>query len=168
MTLPTATATPTTAVTLVLDASCLDAAPRGSGVTVAEGTPGVRAKALTHTTAKWRWQSAAAGPQRHVVRLSYVDHSRSGAASGVADIAMRDAAVLLGTVLPGSALAGLSVADYPEQLVPRRPGQRVQAETARQRLTAFGRITVVGAAITGNGLAAIADDAMRVVLSAAS
>lgn len=57
--------------TLVLDAPALDIAPRGTGVLVARGTPGVRAKALTHATAKWAWLAEAAGPGRHVVRLSY-------------------------------------------------------------------------------------------------
>lgn len=57
--------------TLVLDAPALDAAPRGTGVLVARGSPGVRAKALTHATAKWAWLADAAGHGRHVVRLSY-------------------------------------------------------------------------------------------------
>ena len=57
-------------VTLVLDAPALDAAPRGTGVLVAAGTPGVTAKALTHSTAKWPWLAELAGG-RHVVRLSY-------------------------------------------------------------------------------------------------
>jgi oxygen-dependent protoporphyrinogen oxidase len=58
-------------VTLAVEAPALDAAPRGSGVLVAAGTPRVRAKALTHATAKWAWLARAAGPGRHVLRLSY-------------------------------------------------------------------------------------------------
>ncbi|CAN5159579.1 protoporphyrinogen oxidase [soil metagenome] len=58
-----------TLVTLVVDAPDLDAAPRGTGVLVAEGAP-VAARALTHATAKWRWLAERADG-RHVLRLSY-------------------------------------------------------------------------------------------------
>ncbi|MFP5312449.1 MAG: protoporphyrinogen/coproporphyrinogen oxidase, partial [Actinomycetes bacterium] len=58
-------------VTLVLDKPDLDARPRGTGILVAPQTPGIQAKALTHATGKWDWLAAAAGPGRHVVRLSY-------------------------------------------------------------------------------------------------
>ncbi|MEO6310589.1 MAG: FAD-dependent oxidoreductase, partial [Leifsonia sp.] len=57
--------------TLIIDESALDAEPRGTGVLVAAGTPGVGAKALTHVSAKWGWVAEAAGPGRHVLRLSY-------------------------------------------------------------------------------------------------
>ncbi|MCL3861641.1 FAD-dependent oxidoreductase [Actinotalea sp. K2] len=71
--------------TLVLDAPALDAAPRGTGLLVAEERsvspaveagprstqPRVQAKALTHGTAKWDWLDEAAGAGRHVLRLSY-------------------------------------------------------------------------------------------------
>ncbi|WP_034648137.1 NAD(P)/FAD-dependent oxidoreductase [Cellulomonas sp. HZM] len=60
-----------TLVTLVLDSPALDAAPRGTGVLVARDATDVDAKALTHATAKWPWLAHAAGPSRHVVRLSY-------------------------------------------------------------------------------------------------
>lgn len=58
-------------VTLVLDAPSLDGAPRGTGVLVAREVTDVHAKALTHATAKWKFLADAAGPGRHVVRLSY-------------------------------------------------------------------------------------------------
>jgi oxygen-dependent protoporphyrinogen oxidase len=61
---------PITLVTLVVDAPDLDANPRGTGVLVAAGAPGVQARALTHATAKWAWlRERAEG--RHVLRLSY-------------------------------------------------------------------------------------------------
>lgn len=47
----------------------LDAAPRGTGVLVAPGSPGVTARALTHSSAKWPWLTARDGV--HVLRLSY-------------------------------------------------------------------------------------------------
>jgi len=56
--------------TLVVESAQLDAAPRGSGVLVADGASGVRARALTHATAKWAWLRERADG-RHVLRLSY-------------------------------------------------------------------------------------------------
>ncbi|WP_144765096.1 NAD(P)/FAD-dependent oxidoreductase [Curtobacterium sp. 9128] len=57
-------------LTLVVDQPELDAAPRGTGMLVHPDAVGVRAKALTHATAKWRWLADAADG-RHVLRLSY-------------------------------------------------------------------------------------------------
>ena len=80
-------------VTLVLDAAVLDSAPRGTGVLALDGV--ARAKALTHSTAKWPWLAASARG-RHVVRLSYsVDDPREDLAAG----ALADAARLLGVEL---------------------------------------------------------------------
>ena len=52
---PAAPITPVLICTLVLDDHRLDGAPRGTGVLVSAHATGVRAKALTHATAKWRW-----------------------------------------------------------------------------------------------------------------
>lgn len=79
-----------TLVTLVVDQPGLDAAPRGTGVLVAEGAPGVAARALTHLTAKWEWIAAASGGL-HALRLSY-DGDRPDALARARD----DAGVLLG------------------------------------------------------------------------
>ena len=83
-------------VTLVLEGPELDANPRGTGLLVVPGTPGVTAKALTHSTAKWAWlRERAAG--RHVVRLSY-------AAPVPIDVARADASTLLGVPIAASAV----------------------------------------------------------------
>ncbi len=47
-------------VTLVVDAPALDKHPRGTGMLVSEEATAVRAKALTHATAKWQWVADAA------------------------------------------------------------------------------------------------------------
>jgi len=60
----------TVLATLVVDAPELDAAPRGTGVLVAQGADGIRARALTHATAKWVWLRERADGH-HVLRLSY-------------------------------------------------------------------------------------------------
>lgn len=79
-----------TLVTLVVDAPALDDSPRGTGLLVAAGAPGVRARALTHATAKWAW-IADALPGRHVLRLSY-----DGVVAQPVAQAAKDAATLLG------------------------------------------------------------------------
>lgn len=88
---PVADARRLTLVTLVVEAPGLDAAPRGTGLLVAAGAPGVRARALTHVSAKWSWVAEAL-PGRHVVRLSY-----DGDPADPAGQAAGDAAVLLAT-----------------------------------------------------------------------
>ncbi|WP_439592151.1 protoporphyrinogen/coproporphyrinogen oxidase [Microbacterium sp.] len=79
-----------TLVTLVVDAPALDAVPRGTGLLVAAGAPGVRARALTHLSAKWAW-IAEALPDRHAVRLSYDGDPRDPV-----EQATKDAEALLG------------------------------------------------------------------------
>jgi oxygen-dependent protoporphyrinogen oxidase len=82
-----------TVVTLALDAPELADAPRGSGVLVAQGAPGVAARALTHLSAKWRWLAEATPLQ--LVRLSYDD-----GVEVTPELARRDAEALLATPLP--------------------------------------------------------------------
>lgn len=82
-------------VTMVLDAPELDDAPRGTGVLAVGNVSG--AKALTHSTAKWRWL-AEQMDGRHAVRLSYgIDNARDARLH-----ALSDAATLLGVALKES------------------------------------------------------------------
>ena len=82
----------------------LDAAPRGTGLLVAPGAPGIRAKALTHASAKWAWLAEKAGPHRHVLRLSYND----APAHGLEDVARTDAERLLGVPIAAAQVAGFA------------------------------------------------------------
>jgi protoporphyrinogen/coproporphyrinogen III oxidase len=82
-----------TLVTLVLEASELDGAPRGSGLLVAPGAD-VAARALTHLTTKWRWVADIL-PGRHVLRLSYDSPPAAPVATALAD-----AAAMFGVRLP--------------------------------------------------------------------
>lgn len=88
--------------TLVVDAPELDAAPRGTGVLVADGAPGVSARALTHATAKWPWLAERAAG-RHVLRLSYDDEPEE-----LESVALQDASALLGVALPDSSVRGFA------------------------------------------------------------
>ncbi len=126
-------------VTLVLDAPMLDSAPRGTGVLAVEGV--TRAKALTHSTAKWPWLARAA-KGRHVVRLSY---SLEDQREDVAATALADAARLLGVEL------------LPEQLRAAATNRWVDASpSAVEDLNPAEGIYLVGSAAGLTGLANIA------------
>ena len=94
-------------VALAIHAPALDDAPRGTGALVpheSEVTAPIRAKALTHVTAKWPDRARERAPGLHVLRLSY---GRTGtppetAALGdaaVRELALRDASLILGVEL---------------------------------------------------------------------
>lgn len=130
------TRTATHLVTLVVDSDSLADAPRGTGVLVARGSS-VRARALTHLTAKWPWVRAAAGG-REVLRLSY-EHDAT------VDQAREDAGRLLGIELPAASIVGSTVTTW------HRAG----------RIEASGSIPIVGEQVAGTGLAAIIDHTQR-------
>jgi oxygen-dependent protoporphyrinogen oxidase len=152
-------------VTLLLEAPELDAAPRGSGMLVAPGTaPGsVRAKALTHATAKWPWLARrvrdAVGPGRHVVRLSY---GRIGEPTPepTAEEAARDASALLGVDLTGRARDVLHQ-HWDGALPPPTPAYRAAVKRFEQTVLAEPGIDATGGWIAGTGLAAIVGHARR-------
>ena len=157
--------------TLVLDAAALDAAPRGTGVLVAPGVTGVRARALTHATAKWAWLAAAAGPGRHVLRLSY-GHALGpdgsvGAELDVAHLplpeltalALRDAAALLGVPLAASQVVDSARVRWSQSLPQPSPAHRATVATARSGAGALTGLEVCGSWLAGNGLAAVVADA---------
>ncbi len=136
-----AVTTATHLVTLVIDASgdelaALAEAPRGTGVLVARGTA-VRARALTHLSAKWAWVREAA-PGREVLRLSYES-------APDVDEALADASALLGVRLTRAQLVGSAVTTW------QRAG----------RIAAPESIPLVGEQISGTGLAAVIDHAHR-------
>ena len=152
-------------VTLVLDAPALDAAPRGTGVLVAAGTPGVTAKALTHSTAKWSWLADAARP-RHVVRLSY---GRAGAPNPldgrsdeeVAELALADASALLGLPLDRTMLRAAGRSAWRDALSQATLGQRDRVRELEDVLAAEPGIEATGSWIAGTGLASVVPHALE-------
>lgn len=92
-------------VTLAVDSPELDSAPHGSGMLVGpppEGDPeALRAKAITHYSAKWPSTMTGAAPHTHVLRISY---GREGDPEGfvygiTVDRALADASRMLGVGL---------------------------------------------------------------------
>lgn len=128
-----------TLVTVVASAPTWAAAPRGTGVLVTPGSPGVSARALTHVSAKWQWVSRAfAGKQ--VVRLSY-----DGATSEPLAKAVNDATILMG-----------SAPEAVHTVLERRWARATplaKADRAGMRW--------VGESVSGTGLAAVVAHARR-------
>ena len=85
-----------TLVTLVVDQPELAIGPRGTGVLVELGAPGVVARALTHLTVKWPWLAERAGGLQ-ALRLSY--DSTTGDERADLSRAVADAGTLLGIPL---------------------------------------------------------------------
>ncbi|MFD1214940.1 protoporphyrinogen/coproporphyrinogen oxidase, partial [Arthrobacter sp. GCM10027362] len=130
-------------VTLVVDMPELDAAPRGTGLLVAPGVAGVRAKALTHATAKWPWLAAEAGPGNHVLRLSYgraVSRDAPGAAEDftawsdekLCGQALADASVLLGLPIGEDDVLGRQVVRWVGALPSATLGHRARVAEVRR------------------------------------
>jgi oxygen-dependent protoporphyrinogen oxidase len=134
---------------------------------VAPQTAGIRAKALTHATAKWDWLAAEAGPGRHVVRLSY-GRRDSAAPAGPApaagpdaalrDIALQDASALLTVPVKAANLAGWDVVSWAGALPFAAVGHRQRVADVRRICSGSQDLLMVGGWLAGNGLAAVVAD----------
>lgn len=152
-------------VSLVLDAPELDVAPRGTGVLVAADAPGVTAKALTHSSAKWSWLADAAGG-RHVVRLSY---GRAGAASpltdldedAVTELAVRDASALLGVPIDRSQVRAAGRSAWRDALSQAAVGQAARVRTLEAALEDRSGLALAGSWVAGTGLASVVPHAIE-------
>jgi oxygen-dependent protoporphyrinogen oxidase len=129
--------------TLVVDAPGLDAAPRGTGVLVARDPVDtqLRAKALTHATAKWEWLAAQTASHRHVLRLSY----DGAAAAETSDARLREQALRDAGTLLGVPLAEASVVAF----------ARVHWSAPAGRPEPIEGVTAIGEGVAGTGLAAV-------------
>ncbi|MCS6712092.1 FAD-dependent oxidoreductase [Brachybacterium sp. EF45031] len=164
--IPETPAAPVRLVALLLDAPALDDFPSGTGALVAPHTPGIRAKALTHASAKWEHVQQAAqravGPHGHVVRLSY---GRPGeelpAEDGLVDLALADASAILQVPLTRAQLRDARIITWPEAMRPPRRGHRQSLTDLDAALEDEPRLELVGSWRAGPGLAAIVTAAQR-------
>jgi oxygen-dependent protoporphyrinogen oxidase len=159
-------------VTLVLDKPELNRRPRGTGVLVAPQTPGIEAKALTHATGKWDWLAEAAGPGRHVVRLSYgrVDGAGEQPVGPDTDAellaaSLRDAQALLGVAIEAEDVVDWDVVRWRGSLPFAAVGHRARVADIRKACAAAGSLAVVGGWVAGNGLAAVVSDTIEQIRS---
>lgn len=160
-------------VSLLVHAPELDSHPRGTGMLVAPQVTDIRAKAMTHISAKWSWAAEALqenlGSSHHLLRLSY---GRAGETGGLGfdstDEQLHAAAL---TDLPR--LTGTSIS--PERVLDhtvvrwRRGAASEAARSLRESLATSAqtgtRIAVVGESYAGTGLAQIIPDAREVIQS---
>ena len=158
--------TAVTLTSLVLDAPALDVHPRGTGVLVSIDAPDVTAKALTHVTAKWAWVAEAAGPGRHVVRLSY---GRAGAPNPTDDLtddelqalALHDASALLGVPLPAGCVRAFARTEWRDALSPATLGAPERTRRVHEAVAATPGLEITGAWLAGTGLASVIPHALQ-------
>lgn len=149
--------------TLVVRQPALNSFPRGTGVLVSRAAGGVTAKALTHATAKWTWLAAAAGPDRHVLRLSYGRGAEPlPTASDLLPLALADAAALTGVPLLPRHLQEGAVVPWTSALPRPQPGHRAAMNGLRERVAARPGLRLTGSLVAGTGLAAVVADARAV------
>ncbi|MGP5362098.1 protoporphyrinogen/coproporphyrinogen oxidase [Brachybacterium tyrofermentans] len=160
--IPQTPSAPVRLVVLVLDAPPLDSFPSGTGALVAPGTAGVRAKALTHASAKWAHVQRAAreafpsAASPHVVRLSF---GRPGEElpdpAGIVDLALADASRILGVALPREQLLAARVIDWDRAMRQPRPGHRAALDALTAVLGEEPSLELVGSWRAGTGIDAI-------------
>ncbi|PFG40032.1 oxygen-dependent protoporphyrinogen oxidase [Georgenia soli] len=141
-----------THVTLAVRAPALDRAPRGSGLLVAPGPGPVRAKALTHASAKWPWLAAATAAGEHVLRLSYGRPGEPPAGVDV-DRACSDAELLLGEAI--AEVRDAVVVAREGALAPTTPAHREAVAELQARAAALPGLAVTGSWVAGTGLASV-------------
>ena len=149
-------------VALVLDAPALDAFPSGTGALVAPGTAGIRAKALTHGSAKWEHVQQAlrealpAARSPHLLRLSY---GRPGeqlpARDEIVDLALADASRILGVPLSPAQLLASEVIDWDRAMRQPQPGHRAALDTLTELLAEQPSLELLGSWRAGTGIDAI-------------
>jgi oxygen-dependent protoporphyrinogen oxidase len=133
-------------------------APVGSGVLVADGT--VRAKAMTHASAKWAWLAEQLPADHHVLRLSYGgthDPDRSDGAddAGLVTVALADASRLLDGATEGLALRASVVTRWRGALSRPVVGRSERLATIDEQLRDLPSLALTGSAVAGNGLAGV-------------
>jgi oxygen-dependent protoporphyrinogen oxidase len=134
-------------------------------VLVAVGTPGVTAKALTHSTAKWAWLADAAGG-RQVMRLSYGRAGERNPLDGRSDaeveaLAVADASALLGVPLDASMLRASGRSAWRDALSQATIGQRDRVRALEEVLAAEPGIEATGSWVAGTGLASVVPHAQE-------
>ncbi|NUU08562.1 FAD-dependent oxidoreductase [Leifsonia sp. C5G2] len=154
-------------VTLVVADERLDTTPVGTGVLVAD-LPGsdVKAKAMTHSSAKWAWVAEAAGHATHVVRLSYGRAGQPADTVALGDDeleaqAVADAARLLNIPFPESAVTAFARTPWTNALPYATVGQRERIQRVRSEVDGVEGLEVTGSWLTGTGLASVIPDARR-------
>ena len=122
----------------------------------------VRAKALSHLSAKWPWVGAELralhGPDVHALRLSY---GRPGQPRPHVDlqVALDDVAALTGVRIEPEAVIDHMLVRWDGTLPPVTPAYRERTRRLEEQLAPVTGLEVTGAWVAGTGIAAVVEHA---------
>ena len=125
----------------------------------------VRAKALSHLSAKWPWVGAELralhGPDVHALRLSY---GRPGQPRPQVDlqVALDDVAALTGVRIEPEAVIDHMLVRWDGTLPPVTPAYRERTRLLEEQLAPVTGLEVTGAWVAGTGIAAVVEHARTV------
>ena len=134
-----------------------DGAEPGGGSASVVACP-VRAKALSHLSAKWPWVGAELralhGPDVHALRLSY---GRPGQPRPQVDlqVALDDVAALTGVRIEPEAVIDHMLVRWDGTLPPVTPAYRKRTTRLEEQLAPVSGLEVTGAWVAGTGIAAV-------------
>lgn len=134
-----------------------DGAEPGGGSASVVACP-VRAKALSHLSAKWPWVGAELralhGPDVHALRLSY---GRPGQPRPQVDlqVALDDVAALTGVRIEPEAVIDHMLVRWDGTLPPVTPAYRERTTRLKEQLAPVSGLEVTGAWVAGTGIAAV-------------
>ena len=138
-----------------------DGTDPGGGTASLTACP-VRAKALSHLSAKWPWVGAELrelhGPDVHALRLSY---GRPGQPSPQVDlqVALDDVAALTGVRIEPEAVIDHMLVRWDGTLPPVTPAYRERTRRLEEQLAPVTGLEVTGAWVAGTGIAAVVEHA---------
>ena len=138
-----------------------DGAEPGGGSASVVACP-VRAKALSHLSAKWPWVGAELralhGPDVHALRLSY---GRPGQPRPQVDlqVALDDVAALTGVRIKPEAVIDHMLVRWDGTLPPVTPAYRERTRLLEEQLAPVTGLEVTGAWVAGTGIAAVVEHA---------
>lgn len=161
---PTGVAEPAAAASsagVVASVPVSDEAIPGGGSASPTACP-VRAKALSHLSAKWPWVGAELralhGPDVHALRLSY---GRPGQPRPQVDlqVALDDVAALTGVRIEPEAVIDHMLVRWDGTLPPVTPAYRKRTRLLEEQLAPVTGLEVTGAWVAGTGIAAVVEHA---------
>lgn len=142
-----------TVVVLLVDDARLRDDPRGTGVLVADRSPG-RASALTHSSAKWAWLRESLPEGHEVLRLTYQGRTSFDGATAVSD-----ASRLLGLDLSVADLVAMESRSWAQDASRAARGVVGRIDAVNAAVADQPGLAVGGAWVAGTGLAAVVRNA---------
>ena len=134
-----------------------DGAEPGGGSASVVACP-VRAKALSHLSAKWPWVGAELralhGPDVHALRLSYGRPGQPRPQVGL-QVALDDVAALTGVRIEPEAVIDHMLVRWDGTLPPVTPAYRERTTRLEEQLAPVSGLEVTGAWVAGTGIAAV-------------